>query len=88
MQIHNKGMNSSNNEGVTKFRVSLDKKCMKNGYDIGQLQKSGKTSLHFGISPIWGLKLTIRKLNIGMVEKMAFKTQTETVTPPPLHFRP
>ena len=56
MQIHNKGMNSSNNEGVTKVCVPLDKKCMKKGYDIGQFQRSGKISLHFGIWLIWGYK--------------------------------
>ena len=47
MQIHNNGINSSNNEGVTKFGVSLEKKCMKKGYDIGQFQRSGEISLHF-----------------------------------------
>ena len=56
---------------------------MKKGYDIGQFQRSGEISLHFGIWLIWGLKLTIRNSNIGMVQKMAFKTQTETVTSPP-----
>ena len=47
MQIHNKGINLSNKEGVTKFGVLLEKKCMKKGYDIGQFQRSGKVSLHF-----------------------------------------
>ena len=37
----------------------------------------------FGIWLIWGLKLTIRNWNIGMVQKIAFTTQSETVTPPP-----
>ena len=37
----------------------------------------------FEIRLIWGLKLTIRNWNIGMVEKMAFKTQSKIVTSPP-----
>ena len=45
-----------NNEGVTRFRVSLEKKCMKKGYDIGQFQRSGEILLHFRIWPIWGYK--------------------------------
>ena len=56
---------------------------MKKGYDIGHFQRSGEILLHFGIWPIWGLKLTIQNSNIGMVEKMAFKIQTKTVTRPP-----
>ena len=47
MQMHITGINSSNNEGVTKFRASWEKKCMKKGYDIGEFQRSGKISLHF-----------------------------------------
>ena len=46
MQIHNKGINSSSNESVTKFGISLEKKCMKKGYDIGEFQRSGEISLH------------------------------------------
>ena len=46
-------------------------------------------SLHFRIWLIWGLKLTIRNADIGMVEKLAFKTQPQIVTRPPLlHLRP
>ena len=37
----------------------------------------------FGIWLIWGLKLTIWNWNIGVFEKMAFKTESETVTHPP-----
>ena len=46
-QIHNKGIHSSNNDGVTKSRVSLGGKWMKKGYDISQFQRSGEISLYF-----------------------------------------
>ena len=65
MQIHNKGINSSNKEGVTKVRVSLDKKGMKKGYDIGQFQRSGEISFHFGIWPIWGVEIDYSEFEHG-----------------------
>ena len=59
------------------------KNASKKGMISANSKGVAKFCFIFGIWLIWGLKLTIRNWNIGMVQKMAFKTETETATRPP-----
>ena len=62
---------------------------MKKGYDIGQFQRSVEIWLHFWNLADLGVEIDYSELEHWYgSKKMAFKTQTETVTPSPLHFKP
>ena len=56
---------------------------MKKGYDIGQFQRSGEISLHFWNLANLGVEIDYLELKHWYGSKMAFKTPSEAVTPPP-----